>query len=299
LAPLFDGIQLALGERMRPDPGPLTTALVVPCYNEEMRLPVGLLADWLRGDPAAHLLFVNDGSTDRTRDRIDTLVASAGGRASALHLARNGGKAEAVRQGMLALMERGYATVGFWDADLATPLDAIPGFVEVLASRADIDWVFGARVQLLGRHIARQPLRHYLGRVFATMTSLALGLAVYDTQCGAKLFRASSELARVLATPFMSRWIFEVEMIARLAAGRAPGDRAVAERIYELPLVRWTDVKGSKVKPTDFVRAAGELARIRLTYAEALRASRRAVGRDRAAVQLHPVGAEVEPRPLP
>lgn len=244
----------------------MKTGVVIPCYNEEHRLDVGAFASFLAASVGIDLVFVDDGSTDGTAKRIETIIASAPGRAEYLRLAANGGKAEAVRRGMNHLMARGADVVGFWDADLATPLGVLPIFIALLARRPDIHWVFGARVQLLGRQIERRRLRHYLGRVFATFTAATLSLKVYDTQCGAKLFRASPALREVLAEPFLSRWIFEVEMIARLASIRGPNAVPVSTSIYELPLLTWRDVKGSKVKATDFLRAASELVKIKLRY---------------------------------
>src|SRR5262249_28035111 len=155
-------------------------------------------------------------------------------------------KAEAVRRGLVRAFEAQPEYLGFWDADLATPLDAILTFGAVLDSRPDIEMVFGARVKLLGRSVERSPVRHYLGRVFATAASMTLGIGFYDTQCGAKLFRASPELAAVFDRPFDTRWLFDVEVLARLIALRRASSRGpVGDIVYEHPLHEWRDVAGS------------------------------------------------------
>jgi dolichyl-phosphate beta-glucosyltransferase len=241
-----------------------TLGLVVPCYNEAQRLDVPTFEAFLKLPAGPFLLFVDDGSTDETAQVLaDLLTRSAGGRAGLLRLESNSGKAEAVRRGLVALLARtDLEYVGFWDADLATPLDEIPEFLGVLRRNPDVQWVLGARVQLLGRDIRRRAIRHYLGRVFATMVSLTLSLPVYDTQCGAKVFRVSDALRTIVARGFVSRWIFDVEMIARLMA--LPSISIDPRRgIYELPLKRWVDVGGSKVRARDFVRASLDLLRIR------------------------------------
>lgn len=244
-----------------------TTAIVVPCYNEQHRLDVAAFSTFLSQTTDVAMLFVNDGSRDETVAILRALAEGAGNKAAVLDLAQNVGKAEAVRIGMLRAMERNPTFVGFWDADLATPLSVTGDFAQILAQRVDIDWVFGARVKLLGRHIDRRAIRHYLGRVFATAVSLSLGVGVYDTQCGAKLFRATPEFRSLLNEPFLTRWIFDVELMARLAqARRQTQSPSLDEAIYEYPLLRWKDIAGSKVRSFDFVRAALELARIRLRY---------------------------------
>lgn len=239
--------------------------LVVPCYNEAERLRTG---DFLGATAALdylRLLLVDDGSGDRTREVLEEMARANPGRIQVLAMPRNSGKAEAVRRGMLHGLNESPDYVGYWDADLATPFDAVPDFMRLFESRADIDIVMGSRVQMLGRAINRSPNRHYAGRVFATSASIVLGLPVYDTQCGAKVFRNSPRLRRILDAAFKSRWIFDVELLARYLDDRVelPGEAAPsADRIYELALKSWVDEPGSKVRTKDGVRAFVDLLRI-------------------------------------
>ncbi len=243
--------------------------VVIPCYNEARRLRTDAFAVFF-SEPAnadITLLFVNDGSLDATLAVLQTLHARFPDRVRVLDKQPNAGKAEAVRHGMLhALRLPGCAITGFWDADLATPLAQIPDLAAVLGANAGLTMVFGARVRLLGRRIHRRPLRHYLGRFFATVASSVLRLPIYDTQCGAKLFRVTPELAEVLREPFESRWIFDVELLARFMARHRGSPEAVRDRIYEYPLPEWTDVAGSKVRAADFFKAFGELLGIYRRY---------------------------------
>ncbi len=244
---------------------PARTAIVVPCFNESRRLRVAEFERFLDGgNPGVVLIFVDDGSRDDTAAILKRIQSAREGRALLLRMPENRGKAEAVRHGLNHAFEQNFAFAGFWDADLATPLDAIAEFRQLLEARPELDMVFGARVKLLGRHVERKPSRHYIGRVFATAVSLILSLPIYDTQCGAKLFRLTPEMRAVFAEPFLSRWIFDVEIIARYVAAAKGAD--VSQRIYEYPLQTWTDIKGSKLKAHDFARAAYDLARIYSKY---------------------------------
>ena len=256
----------AVGSSARP-----RAILVVPCYNEEHRLRVDAFAAFFAAVPDVDVIFVDDGSRDQTAAVILAFCEKYPARAGLLQLPRNAGKAEAVRQGFLAALAKPADLVGFWDADLATPLEAVPTFLAQFAARPDLEMVLGSRVLMLGRAIERHKLRHYAGRCFATIVSWILKLPTYDTQCGAKLFRATPTLVRIFGSPFLSRWVFDVEILARLSEERArSGGLPAADCVAELPLQAWKDVKGSKIGPFEIFRVVRDLWRIRRWYTRAL-----------------------------
>jgi glycosyltransferase involved in cell wall biosynthesis len=240
--------------------------VVVPCYNEARRLDTRAFSQFRTSGHWVEFLFVNDGSSDDTLAMLQRLHCASPDTIRVRDQQPNQGKAEAVRTGMLEALDTDVDFVGYWDADLATPLSALPEFLELLEDRLDVNLVLGSRVKLLGRSIERHAWRHYLGRVFATVVSQMLRLAVYDTQCGAKVFRATPELRRVLAKPFTTSWLFDVEILARLIGESADGTSAVADSLYELPLREWRDVPGSKLTGGAYARAASSIIQLYSEY---------------------------------
>jgi glycosyltransferase involved in cell wall biosynthesis len=237
--------------------------LVLPCYGEASRLEPGVFLGVLRSRQWLTLLFVDDGSQDRTGAVLASLESAGPDQVRILRLPAHAGKAEAVRAGILEAARSTPDYVGFWDADLAAPLEAIDDFVALARRRPGMDLVIGSRVNLLGRDIRRSPARHYVSRVFATAASLALDLPVYDTQCGAKLFRATEDVLAVFAERFRSRWIFDVEILERyLALAVRDGGPPRRARIYELALTAWHEVPGSKLRAWDFLWSFVEVCRV-------------------------------------
>ncbi len=235
----------------------LATTLVVPCYNEERRLRLSAFDDYLRANPNARVLFVNDGSRDETLSLLCRFCDTHRKSCVVGDLPQNQGKGEAVRQGLLAAIDRGARMVGYWDADLAAPLRQAPLMGEILHRDPETHIVIGIRLPLLGRRVRRQRLRGLLGAASALLTRRLARIPTRDTQCGAKMFRVTDELRRSLAQPFQSRWLFDVELLLRLR-DEHHGLESVA---YEYPLESWTEQPGSKVGAMSYARALRELVR--------------------------------------
>lgn len=238
-------------------------AVIIPCFNEAKRLEARVFTDFIENHNEISFIFVNDGSLDQTIEILRQMAGHISGRIEIIDLPINLGKAEAVRQGINKAISTGFEFVGYLDADLATPLEEIPRLVNVFDRSPEVWLVMGSRVQLLGREIKRRPVRHYLGRIFATVVSIMLKLPVYDTQCGAKFFRNNPATRIVFSQKFVSRWIFDVEIIKRINfISASNNDTTPQNRIYEIPLDKWTEIAGSKLKPRNFLTAIVELFRI-------------------------------------
>ena len=246
--------------------GPRPT-LVVPCFDEAARLDAGEVAALAA---QAHVVLVDDGSTDGTAEVLAALARDLGG-VSALSLDRNMGKAEAVRAGLRAALDGGAAIVGYADADFATSAGELLRLLAVLSSREDVDVVLGSRVARLGAAIDRRAARHLGGRIFATLASWTLDAPVYDTQCGAKWLRRTPALDAALSRPFTTRWAFDVELLARLLGRLGDGPTVPQSRMLEVPLDAWRDAGGSKLGVTGQARGALEVATL---LARAVRRSR-------------------------
>lgn len=235
-------------------------ALIVPCYNEAKRLDREGFAALCR---IADLLtlFVNDGSTDDTETCLRSLCQDSEGATELLSLEKNQGKGEAVRRGMMHALAAGAEIVGYMDADLSTPIDEIHRMISIL-DRDHLSLVMGSRIRYLGSTIERSAGRHYVGRVFATISSFILKVPVYDTQCGAKLFLRTPILEQSLAEPFISRWCFDVELLGRLLIGAGDVRPLRLEQIREVPLNHWRHMPGSKLGLINAIEIFYDLVRV-------------------------------------
>jgi glycosyltransferase involved in cell wall biosynthesis len=249
--------------------------VVIPCYNEANRLRRDEIVNFFNREREIHVLFVNDGSKDSTEEIINNISSALPGQASILHLNQNLGKAEAVRLGILHQFERSDALwFGYWDADLATPLSEINHLLNDCMSETKL--VMGSRVKRLGADVTRNPWRHLAGRVMATLVSWSLRLPVYDSQCGAKLIHRDV-IQDIFSQKFLSRWLFDVEIIARLFCTRPL--ECVNGCICEVPISVWKDAAGSKLRWYHMLYALVEIFKInRMYYCDLSEAKKTASG---------------------
>jgi len=249
------------------------TIIIIPCYNEAARLKLDKYREFLGGKDEAMLLFVNDGSTDNTAGILQQLKNDFPGRVDFTSYDKNKGKAGAIKTGISYASAHYQADyLGFFDADLSTPLPEIASFISLFKGHPHLEMVFGSRVKRMGATIKRNLSRHIMGRVFASLVSDVLQIPVYDSQCGAKVFRSHVAVA-LFDEPFISRWIFDVELIARfiLLSGYSKSLTA----IYEYPLPMWSDDGNSRITFRDLLIMPYELAKISRKYYRKIKVLRR------------------------
>jgi hypothetical protein len=90
-----------------------------------------------------------------------------------------------------------------------------------------------------------------------------LKIPVYDTQCGAKLIKREIALI-VFEQPFISRWLFDIEVFARIIG--QVGYQNILNSVYEVPLNCWTEKGDSRIKPSYLLKVPPELWKIKRKY---------------------------------
>jgi len=226
-------------------------ARTLPLANEVRRLPATLerLITFLETSPWDwEIRVVDDGSTDNTADIVKS-VNIPGTRL--LRSGVNHGKGFSVRKGVLS------ATgdfVLFTDADLSTPIEEVEKLLDV-AVKENADVVIGSRgldMSFIEKH---QPtMRESGGRLFNVVVRFVLGLKIYDTQCGFKLFRRAT-VQSAFEKLTTDRFGFDPELLFILSRQKL--------KVREVS-VRWSHVEGSKVQfLRDGVRMFTDVLRIR------------------------------------
>ena len=172
----------------------------------------------------------------------------------------NHGKGPAVRKGIIHIKKiqpepRQGHWLGYWDADLAIPLETILKMLEeppahekkaIWSSRYK-NFIHGSRSSII---------RSMLGQIFSRLVRVYFNIELYDTQCGAKIFTEDCAY-KVFDNEFLSRWFFDIELYYRCGPNS----------IKEFPVLYWENHTESKVSIIkDGITALFELPKIKRTY---------------------------------
>jgi glycosyltransferase involved in cell wall biosynthesis len=229
-------------------------AIIIPFFNEELRIGEGKYLKELSSKLDADFFYVNDGSTDNTKSKLEELSHTT--RARIVNLAVNSGKGEAIRAGLLQATKIGnYDAVGYLDADGAFPVSEVVRSLELakstFLSMPKIEIFIASRIKLAGKDINRSPVRHYLSRLIITLIGLRTKNMPYDSQSGLKFFRTSDALTEAINDSF-TRWFFDLELMSRLGMQKR-------DCTWEEPVNSWSDIKGSKIGLSSIFSIAKEL----------------------------------------
>ncbi|CAN1484328.1 WcaA Glycosyltransferases involved in cell wall biogenesis [Candidatus Nanopelagicaceae bacterium] len=235
--------------------------IVVPCYNEELRIDVKYWQEIIGENENVYWVFVDDGSKDRTRIVLREMLNYEN--VKLLALEKNQGKSEAVRFGMRELLRRNESifAIGFLDSDSAFTASDVERMIDLCDEKfkdknSQINILISSRVKLAGRSITRDLKRHYISRVLLTVINWKWSGAPYDTQSGFKIFKNSSTLEVATELPFQTKWFVDLELFARSGAMNGPN------QIWEEPVHSWKEVPGSKIGLKSSVKILKEIVLI-------------------------------------
>jgi dolichyl-phosphate beta-glucosyltransferase len=212
-------------------------SIVVPCYNEEQRLPrtIEWIERYLDGQGTQYeLILVDDGSADGTRQVMDAAAErSRSVRVEALPHNRGKGRALATGVGVA-----GGDEILLTDADLSTPIEELPKLQAQLTKGAGV--AIASRALPDSKVEVSQPVyRVLMGKVFNLIVQAVLLPGIWDTQCGFKLFRADVA-HKVFAGLVTDGFGYDPEVLYRA--------RKMGVKIAEVPVV-WRNSAPTKVSP--------------------------------------------------
>jgi CheY-like chemotaxis protein/glycosyltransferase involved in cell wall biosynthesis len=237
--------------------------VVIPCYNEEERLLSKEFIDYIDENSGYHLCFVNDGSKDKTLEVLHNLQKGREDFITVYDCEKNGGKAEAVRLGMLHMAQKeDLDYIGFLDADLSTDLADFDDLVKTIQT-SDFKIVIGSRISRMGANITKESARKIISMTINFIIRKILKMDFKDTQCGAKIF-SKDVINIVFGEKFVTQWIFDVEIFKRMSIHF--GLKRAKELLCEQPLKRWIHADGSKLSMKDSIKIVMQLGQIAWVY---------------------------------
>jgi dolichyl-phosphate beta-glucosyltransferase len=149
--------------------------------------------------------------------------------------------------------------IGYLDADGAFSVEDVKNFAspQIFIKLGEYEAIWSSRVKLAGRRIRRNSIRHFLARFLSALLTIKFSSLPYDSQSGLKIFTSTPMLCSVFSEPFLTRWLFEIEILCRWQA--LNGDRL---KIWEEPVLQWEDVSGSNIKGLELIRIFVEFLKV-------------------------------------
>jgi glycosyltransferase involved in cell wall biosynthesis len=229
--------------------------MIVPCFNEEKRIKLNYWNDLAR-IPNVHWIFVNDGSSDDTKEVLNKITNS-----TIIDINKNVGKAEAIRKGITETYKKNSGEsfwVGYLDADSAFEIEDIRKVIELVYSKSSAyDSYWGSRVALAGRKITRNNLRHILSRILITIFGYKMRDLPYDPQTGFKIFKFNNQQMEIFEKRFETKWFVDLEILIRYQVLEKQ-----IMKIWEEPVNTWKDVDGSNIRGFELITVVNDLIKI-------------------------------------
>lgn len=218
--------------------GPADLEVAIPAFNEAARLPRTLARtiDFLREQPwSSRIVVIDNGSCDGTAEVTRAAVSTMDDRVpvDVVGCSRPG-KGAAVRRALLSSRAR---FVGFFDADLSTPVETLVVAMAHLERGAAA--VIGSRHTAGSLFVAAQPVGRRFGGAVFRMAVRGMVKDVHDTQCGFKFFERTA-VTHALVSCRTTGFAFDVELLREMQRN--------GDRIVEVP-VAWCHGEASTFRP--------------------------------------------------
>jgi glycosyltransferase involved in cell wall biosynthesis len=182
--------------------------------------------------------MVDDGSTDGLSQIIlDSIEKLEIENVKMLATSENLGKGFAINRGLKYSLNQGFGVVAFLDADFSTSLHELFRLVKIL-EHSSVDAVIGSRVLNDSNVIETKFYRLFLGRLFSSFIRRYLKIDIYDTQCGAKVFKVNDTLKQSVDQEVIDPWLYDLQLLVPIV--RTGGS------VLEIELKRWINQENSK-----------------------------------------------------
>jgi dolichol-phosphate mannosyltransferase len=184
--------------------------IIVPTFNELANAPI-LIERIFKHIPNSHILIIDDGSPDKTGEKIKEIQKSYPG-LFLLERASKSGLGSAYRTGFAWGLERGYEELIEMDADLSHRVRDLKKMIETKELQPNTDLVIGSRWMPGGKTENWSKSRELLSRAANLYVRAMLGMGVKDSTAGFRIYSSSILIKLNLEAIKSEGYSFQIEM---------------------------------------------------------------------------------------